>query len=96
VPALLIGCDRDFDFPREVYEETARLIPDCTLRINEKATVIEAGSDRRLPQDVLEFVRQRARVQPPRDTERPTTIGRPPAPKPPDIRMPSLVGSDAR
>jgi len=95
VPVLLIGCDRDFDFPREVYEETARLIPDCTLRIYENATVMQAGSDRRLPQDVLEFVRQRPRVQPPRGTEQPTIIGRPPAPEPPSSPMPSPVGTDA-
>jgi hypothetical protein len=58
VPLLLIGCDRDFEFPQEVYEETARLIPYCTLRMYEGKTGVQAGSDKRLPQDVLEFVRR--------------------------------------
>jgi len=31
VPVLLIGGDKDLDFPKAVIEETARLIPDCTL-----------------------------------------------------------------
>ena len=57
VPVLLISCDRDFEFPREVYEETTRLIPDCTLRLYEGKTGFQAGSDQRLPQDVLAFVR---------------------------------------
>jgi hypothetical protein len=64
VPVLLIGCDRDFEFPKEVYEETARLIPDCTLRIYENKTAFQAGSDKRLPRDVLDFVGQRSRVHP--------------------------------
>ena len=74
VPVLLIGCDRDFEFSKEVYEETARLIPDCTLRIYEGKTGIQAGTDKRLPHDVLEFVRQQARVQPGRNTEQATII----------------------
>jgi hypothetical protein len=77
VPVLLIGCDRDFEFPKEVYEETARLIPDCTLRIYEGKTAVQAGSDKRLPQDVLEFVRQGPAVQPERGAEQPTIVGQP-------------------
>jgi len=77
VPVLLIGCDRDFDFPKEVYEETARLIPDCTLRMYENETVLQAGSDKRLPQDVLEFVRQRPAAQPERGAQQAAILGEP-------------------
>ena len=63
VPVLLIGGDRDFYTPKEVYEETARLIPDCTLRLYE-GQGIEAVSDKRFPQDVLGFVGQRPPVHP--------------------------------
>ena len=91
MPVLLVGCDRDFDFPKEVYEETARLIPDCTLRMYENETVLQAGSDKRLPRDVLDFVGRRPRVQPHRDAAVPpsATSGQPVGPSP------SLVGSDA-
>jgi pimeloyl-ACP methyl ester carboxylesterase len=64
VPVLLFGCDRDVEFSREVYEETARLIPDCTLRLYEGKTAFQAGSDKQLPLDVLDFVRQHPPVQP--------------------------------
>jgi hypothetical protein len=94
VPVLLIGCDRDFEFPKEVYEETARLIPDCTLRIYENKTAIQAGSDKRLPQDVLEFVRQHARVQLGRNAEPATIVDEPAAATDPlATPTPSLVGS---
>jgi hypothetical protein len=73
---LLIGGDRDIYTPKEVYEETARLIPDCTLRLYE-GQGITAVSDKRLPRDVLDFVRQRPRVQPERDTEQPAVIDQP-------------------
>lgn len=79
VPVLLIGCDRDFEFPKAVYEETARLIPDCTLTIYENKTAIQAGSDKRLPRDVLEFVRQRPAVLPEHRAEQPTIISQPAA-----------------
>lgn len=39
VPVLLVGGDRDPYFPKEVYEETARLIPDCTLRMYEGSQI---------------------------------------------------------
>jgi pimeloyl-ACP methyl ester carboxylesterase len=55
VPVLLIGGDRDDNFPRRVLEETARLIPDCELRLYEGKTHEGAIMDKRLPQDVLEF-----------------------------------------
>jgi hypothetical protein len=94
VPVLLIGCDRDFEFPQEVYEETARLIPDCTLRIYECKTAFQAGSDKRLPQNVLEFVRQHARVQLGRSAEQATIVDEPAAATDPlATPTPSLVGS---
>ena len=59
VPVLLVAGDRDEYFPREILEETARLIPDCTLRIYEGKGHMGAAMDPRLPQDVLDFVRLR-------------------------------------
>jgi pimeloyl-ACP methyl ester carboxylesterase len=58
-PVLLIGCDQDAAFSKETYEETARLIPDCTLRMYEDKTAIQAITDSRIATDVLDFVRQR-------------------------------------
>lgn len=58
VPVLLIAGDRDVYFPLDLVEETARLIPDCRLRIYEGKGHIGAMSDKRLPKDVLEFVSQ--------------------------------------
>ena len=78
VAVLLIGGDRDIYTPKEVYEETARLIPDCTLRLYE-GEGITAVSDKRLPQDVLDFVRGRPAVQPERFAEQPTSIDQPAA-----------------
>ncbi len=66
VPVLLFGCDRDLEFSREVYEETARLIPDCTLKLFEGMNPFQAGSDRRIPSDVLEFVDNHPPVHPER------------------------------
>ncbi len=59
VPVLLVCGDEDLYFSKEVYDETARLIPDCTLRMYEGAGHVGATRDGRLPQDVLDFVRQR-------------------------------------
>jgi pimeloyl-ACP methyl ester carboxylesterase len=96
VPVLLVCGDQDPGFSKEVYEETARLIPDCTLRMYEGSGHMGVTSDKRFPQDVLDFVRQRPAVQPERDTEQPTRIGQPAAI---DVQQaaptPSLVGSDA-
>ena len=58
VPVLLVCGDEDLYFPKEVYEETARLVPDCTLRMYEGSGHVGAIRDRRFPRDVLEFVRQ--------------------------------------
>ena len=64
VPVLLVCGDEDLYFPKEVYEETARLIPDCTLRMYEGAGHVGAIRDRRFAQDVLDFVGQRSRIHP--------------------------------
>jgi pimeloyl-ACP methyl ester carboxylesterase len=90
VPLLLVGCDRDFEFPKEVYEETARLIPDCTFKLYEGMTAFQAGSDKRFPLDVLDFVRDHPPVQPERSPGE-----MPAADEPPVVPEPSLVGSGA-
>ena len=57
VPVLLVCGDRDRFFTKEAYEETADLIADCTLRMYPGKDHIGAMSDKRLPRDVLDFVR---------------------------------------
>jgi pimeloyl-ACP methyl ester carboxylesterase len=57
VPVLLISGDRDDYARKDVLEETARLIPDGELRLYEGKTHEGAITDKRLPQDVLEFAR---------------------------------------
>lgn len=56
VPVLLIGGDADFMFPEGYLEETARLIPECTLRVYEGKDHVQALSDERLCPDVLDFI----------------------------------------
>ena len=77
VPVLLVCGDEDLDFPKEVYEETARLIPDCTLRMYEGAGHLRAIRDERFVQDVLAFVRQRPAPGLTTGVERPTVRGEP-------------------
>ncbi len=55
-PVLVVGSDRDFEFSRDVYEETARLIPDSTLRIYEGVGPNGAMSGTRFALDVLDWV----------------------------------------
>ena len=55
VPVLLIGCDQDLEITREIFEETAELIPDCTLLIYEGMNGFQAVNDKRLPMDVLHW-----------------------------------------
>jgi pimeloyl-ACP methyl ester carboxylesterase len=62
VPVLLVCGDQDLYYSKEVYEETARLIPDCTLRMYEGVGHMGVVSDKRFPQDVLDFVRRRPRA----------------------------------
>ena len=75
VPVLLVCGDEDVYFPKEVYEETARLIPDCTLRMYEGAGHVGAIRDKRFPGDVLDFVRQRPATPRERGVEQPPILG---------------------
>ena len=77
VPVLLVCGDADMYIPKELYAETARLIPDCTLRMYEGIGHVGAIRDKRFPQDVLDFVRQRSAVQPERGAEQRTSIDDP-------------------
>jgi pimeloyl-ACP methyl ester carboxylesterase len=63
VPVLLVGGDRDRWFVKEVYEETARLIPGCTLKLYPGKDHLGTIFNRRFPRDVLDFVRQHPHVQ---------------------------------
>lgn len=56
VPVLLVAGDHDLGAPTATIEETARLIPTCTLEIYEGRTHEQVIMDRRLPRDVLAFV----------------------------------------
>ncbi len=78
VPVLLMCGDQDPYFPREVYEETARLIPDCTLRMYEGKGHEGLLSDPRLLKDVRDFVRQRPVPRSDGDADRPK-VSDPPA-----------------
>ena len=93
VPVLLVCGDQDLYYTKEVYEETARLIPDCTLRMYEGIGHEGVVRDKRLPQDVLDFVRQRPAVQPARGAEQQTSIDQPAAATDPLATQPSLAGS---
>ena len=71
VSVLLVCGDQDPYYPKEIYQETARLIPDCTLRMYEgKGHEVDKG----LAEDVLDFVRQHPAAAPGHATE-------PPAPR---------------
>ncbi len=56
VPVLLVHGDGDRFFPPDVVEETARLIPDCSLVRYDGRGHLGAGSDKRLARDVLDFL----------------------------------------
>jgi pimeloyl-ACP methyl ester carboxylesterase len=81
-PVLLIGAAEDQFFTRDVVEETARLIPDCTFRLYEGKDHLAGVSDERLPQDVFDFFARR-------DANQPATTEQPVGP------TPSVVGSGA-
>jgi pimeloyl-ACP methyl ester carboxylesterase len=82
IPVLLIGAAEDQFFTREVVEETARLIPDCTFKLYEGKDHLAGVSDERLPQDVFDFFARR-------DVGQPATSDQPVGP------TPSVVGSGA-
>lgn len=82
IPVLLVGAAEDQFFTKEVVEETARLIPDCTFKLYEGKDHLAGVSDERLPQDVFDFFARR-------DVSRPATSNRPVG------LTPSVVGSGA-
>lgn len=55
-PTLLVCGDRDRFFPRAIVEETASLIPDCTVVWKKGKGHIATASSRRIPSDVLAFM----------------------------------------
>ncbi len=63
VPVLLIGGDSDEFFPADIIAETARLIPDCTLRLYVGKGHEQTITDRRLPEDMLEFIARHPRSE---------------------------------
>ena len=79
VPVLLVCGDEDPYFSKEVYEETARLIPDCTLRMYAGIGHVGVLRDKRLPRDILDFVRQRPSAPPETGTAQPTSLDQPAA-----------------
>jgi pimeloyl-ACP methyl ester carboxylesterase len=56
VPVLLIAGDEDRYFPLETIEETARLIPGCTLLVREGAGHMRVAADPQGARDILSFV----------------------------------------
>jgi len=63
VPVLLIGGDRDEFFPAEIIEETARLIPDCTLRLYAGKGHAQMLTDGRVPEEMLDFIARHPRSE---------------------------------
>jgi pimeloyl-ACP methyl ester carboxylesterase len=59
VPVLLAGGDQGPFLSREILEETARLIPDCTLQIHEGQNDLEAVSSTQLARDILKWLEER-------------------------------------
>jgi pimeloyl-ACP methyl ester carboxylesterase len=58
VPVLMVCGDKDRWFDPEAYQQTAALIPGCTLKMYTGKDHMGAMFDKRLPRDVLDFVRQ--------------------------------------
>ena len=56
VPVLLLSADRDRFFPPAVIEETAALIPHCTVVRYAGKGHVGAATDKRVADDVLAFV----------------------------------------
>lgn len=55
IPVLLIAGDRDLFFPRTVIEETAALIPHCTLIMHENQGHMDVPNDPRTAREVLRY-----------------------------------------
>ncbi len=62
VPVLLIGGDQGPFLSREILEETARLIPDCTLQLHQGKTDMAAISTTQLARDVLAWIATQSRT----------------------------------
>jgi hypothetical protein len=60
IPVLAVGGGADQFYARDVTEETARLIPDCSLRVYDDKDHLGTLTDERLPRDVLDFVERQA------------------------------------
>ena len=58
VPVLLVCGEKDRWASKEIYEHAAGLIPECTLKMYEGKDHLGVMFDKRLPRDVLDFVRQ--------------------------------------
>ncbi len=56
MPVLIVSGSRDRFFPPAIIEETAALIPDCTVVRYEGKGHLGTGTDKRVPRDVLAFV----------------------------------------
>jgi pimeloyl-ACP methyl ester carboxylesterase len=56
VPVLIVSGSRDRFFPPATIEETAALIPDCTVVRYEGKGHLGTGTDKRVAADVLAFV----------------------------------------
>ncbi|SOD98422.1 alpha/beta fold hydrolase [Blastococcus haudaquaticus] len=56
VPVLMVSGSRDRFFPPDVVEETAALIPDCTVVRYRGKGHLGTGTDKRVAADVLAFV----------------------------------------
>jgi pimeloyl-ACP methyl ester carboxylesterase len=61
-PVLLVGGDEDVYFPEQIMAETARLIPDCTLKLYAGRGHMRVASDAGVAQDVLGFVHRLERA----------------------------------
>jgi pimeloyl-ACP methyl ester carboxylesterase len=55
-PVLLIFGDKDTSFAPDIVEETAQLIPDCTLIRYQERGHGGAAWDKRTPGHILEFI----------------------------------------
>lgn len=64
VPVLLVCGDRDLYFTPEIIEETAALIPDCTLMWRKGWGHLRTVTSRRVHRDVVAFVDRRESVTP--------------------------------
>lgn len=56
VPVLLINGDKDLYSPVPLIQETARLIPDCTLKVYTGKTHLGVFQSRQLAPDILDFI----------------------------------------